>query len=243
MESGVEHTPLMRQYWDLKSQDLAQGALLLFRMGDFYELFDQDAVEASQLLGITLTSRDKKNPIPMAGVPHHSAHHYIQRLLKAGRKVAIAEQVTPPGAKEIVVREIVRVLSPGIQFDAEGNQTPLLACLLKSDAKRKDTDLWTLSGLDVSTGFTFYSDALTLSEWQDRWASLNVGHCLVSERPECDLSPTLFEVAPIPLLADAGEILRKAYGIEGAHSFFENDEKKRSVESAKFDYFRDVKRF
>src|SRR5262245_14944596 len=149
MEHRAEHTPLMKQYWDLKSQDLAQGALLLFRMGDFYELFDQDAVEASQLLGITLTSRDKKNPIPMAGVPHHSASHYIQRLLKAGKKVAVAEQVTPPG-KDLVVREIVRVLSPGIQFDAEGARTPLLACLLESSEGR-----WTLSGLDISTGYTF----------------------------------------------------------------------------------------
>src|SRR3712207_1264642 len=77
-------TPLMRQYWDLKAQ--AQDAFLLFRMGDFYELFGEDAVQAARLLEITLTSRDKNkpNPMPMAGVPHHSVQSYIQKLLKAG---------------------------------------------------------------------------------------------------------------------------------------------------------------
>src|SRR6187402_3325548 len=85
-------TPLMKQYWELKSQ--APGALLLFRMGDFYELFGEDAVIASGILEITLTSRDKnkQNPTPMAGVPHHSVQGYIQKLLKAGKKIAIGEQ-------------------------------------------------------------------------------------------------------------------------------------------------------
>src|SRR3954465_8715394 len=105
-----EQTPLMRQYWDLKSQ--AGDALLLFRMGDFYELFGDDAVTASKILEITLTSRDKNkpNPMPMAGVPCHSVQGYLQRLLKAGKKVAIAEQMEDPAAaksgKTIVKREI-----------------------------------------------------------------------------------------------------------------------------------------
>src|SRR5580704_10371340 len=97
MEHSLEDaTPLMKQYWELKSQ--AGDALLLFRMGDFYELFGEDAVEAARILEITLTSRDKNkpNPIPMAGVPHHSVQGYIQRLLKAGRKVAIGDQMEDP---------------------------------------------------------------------------------------------------------------------------------------------------
>src|SRR5471032_3392766 len=91
-------TPLMRQYNELKAE--AGDALLLFRMGDFYEFFGDDAVEAARLLEITLTSRDKNkaNPMPMAGVPHHSAQGYIQRLLKLGKKVAIGEQVEDPAA-------------------------------------------------------------------------------------------------------------------------------------------------
>src|ERR1700761_1420590 len=89
----AEQTPLMKQYWELKSQ--VPDCLMLFRMGDFYELFGDDAVEASKILEITLTSRDKnkENPMPMAGVPWHSSQGYIQRLLKAGKKVAIGEQL------------------------------------------------------------------------------------------------------------------------------------------------------
>src|SRR5580692_3149753 len=88
-----DQTPLMKQYGELKAQ--AGDCLLLFRMGDFYELFGDDAVEAARILEITLTSRDKnkENPMPMAGVPWHSVGGYIQRLLNAGKKVAIVEQM------------------------------------------------------------------------------------------------------------------------------------------------------
>src|SRR3954454_23182344 len=94
--TSENETPLMKQYNELKAQ--AGDALLLFRMGDFYELFGPDAFEAARVLEITLTSRDKNkpNPMPMAGVPHHSVQGYIQRLLKAGKKIAIGEQVEDP---------------------------------------------------------------------------------------------------------------------------------------------------
>ena len=111
--NNEDATPLMKQYWDLKSQ--APDALLLFRMGDFYELFGEDAVTAAGILEITLTSRDKNkpNPMPMAGVPHHSIQSYIQKLLKSGKKVAIGEQMEDPdsvkGAGKIVRREIVQI--------------------------------------------------------------------------------------------------------------------------------------
>src|SRR3954467_4409384 len=124
----------MKQYLDLKSQ--AGDALLLFRMGDFYELFGDDAVEAARILDITLTSRDKNkaNPIPMAGVPHHSVQGYLQKLLKAGKKVAIGEQMEDPetvkGAGKIVRRDIVRILTPGVQFDIEGSDSNFLATLV-----------------------------------------------------------------------------------------------------------------
>src|SRR5688572_784292 len=116
---AAELTPLMKQYWELKTA--AGDALLLFRMGDFYELFGEDAVEASRILEITLTTRDrnKPNPTPMAGVPHHSYSGYLQRLLKAGKKVAIAEQLEDPatvkGPKAIVRRGIVRTFTPAVQ--------------------------------------------------------------------------------------------------------------------------------
>ncbi|WKZ15685.1 MAG: hypothetical protein QY317_17520 [Candidatus Jettenia caeni] len=86
----MNETPMMRQYNEIKIQH--KDALLFFRMGDFYELFFEDAKLASKVLGITLTSRSKgENSIPMAGVPHHSAESYIRKLIKAGHKVAICD--------------------------------------------------------------------------------------------------------------------------------------------------------
>src|ERR1700723_3496564 len=107
-------TPLMQQYHAVKKQH--PSALLLFRLGDFYELFYDDAVVASRLLQITLTARNKEKgqAVPMCGVPYHAAENYIARLIRAGHKVAICEQVEVPGpGKKIVRREVVRVLTPG----------------------------------------------------------------------------------------------------------------------------------
>src|SRR5690606_6529911 len=93
MSQASSLTPVMQQFWNLKEE--AEEALLLFRMVDFYELFVDDAVEASRILNITLTSRNKNDaePLSMAGVPHHSLETYLNRLLAAGKKVAIGEQV------------------------------------------------------------------------------------------------------------------------------------------------------
>jgi len=107
-------TPLMQQYHAVKKQHPA--ALLLFRLGDFYELFYEDAVVASRLLQITLTARNKEKgqAVPMCGVPYHAAENYIARLIRAGHKVAICEQMEVPGpGKKIVRREVIRVLTPG----------------------------------------------------------------------------------------------------------------------------------
>ncbi|MFZ3202099.1 MAG: hypothetical protein WA175_13225, partial [Candidatus Acidiferrales bacterium] len=107
-------TPLMQQYHAAKKQHPA--ALLLFRLGDFYELFFDDAVVASRILQITLTARNKERgkPVPMCGVPYHAAENYIARLIRAGHKVAICEQMEEPGpGKKLVRREVVRVVTPG----------------------------------------------------------------------------------------------------------------------------------
>ena len=111
-------TPLMQQYHAIKSR--YPHALLLFRLGDFYELFYEDAMLASRELQITLTSRnrEKGQPIPMCGVPYHSADGYVARLIRAGFKVAICDQMEPPGpGKKIVRREVVRVITPGTATD------------------------------------------------------------------------------------------------------------------------------
>jgi DNA mismatch repair protein MutS len=112
-------TPFMAQYLAIKAEH--PDALLFFRMGDFYELFFDDAAIAAQLLDITLTARGehKGEPIPMAGVPYHAAEGYLARLIRAGCRVAICEQVESPaearkrGSKSIVRREVVRLVTPG----------------------------------------------------------------------------------------------------------------------------------
>jgi DNA mismatch repair protein MutS len=112
--SGDASTPLMRQYQSIKQQ--VPNALLLFRLGDFYELFYEDAVTAARELEITLTSRNKEKgePIPMCGVPHHSSEGYITKLIQKGYRVAICEQTEDPKfAKKLVKREIARIVTPG----------------------------------------------------------------------------------------------------------------------------------
>ncbi len=156
-------TPLMKQFAKLKEQ--AGNALLFFRMGDFYELFGSDAVEAAPILGVTLTSRDKKaeNPIPMAGVPFHSSVGYIQKLLNAGKKVAIAEQFETEeseNGKGIVDRRIIRTFSPAVQFELDdrtghGSQARYLATLAPHDSKT-----YILALLDPATGWVRISEPL-----------------------------------------------------------------------------------
>ncbi len=111
-------TPLMRQYQAIKTQ--YPHALVLFRLGDFYELFYEDAIVASRELQITLTSRNRERgePIPMCGVPFHAAEAYIARLLRAGYKIAVCDQMEQPGpGKKLVRREVVRVITPGTATD------------------------------------------------------------------------------------------------------------------------------
>src|SRR6185437_15284867 len=120
-KGNASQTPVMRQYLTAKAAH--PDALLLFRMGDFYELFYEDAVVAARALDLTLTARNKgaEDEIPMAGVPHHAASSYVQRLLEQGFKVAICEQMADPSkVKGIVPREVVRVVTPGIAYDDAG---------------------------------------------------------------------------------------------------------------------------
>src|SRR5205807_5745525 len=103
-------TPMMQQYREAKARH--PGMLLLFRMGDFYELFEEDAELVARVLGLTLTSRDKT--VPMAGFPHHALEGHLRNLLRAGFRVAVCDQVEDPAlAKGLVRREVTRVITPG----------------------------------------------------------------------------------------------------------------------------------
>src|SRR5690625_1903937 len=152
-----EPTPMMKQYFSIK--DNHPDSLLLFRLGDFYELFYDDAITAAKVLEITLTSRDKsKDPIPMCGVPYHSARNYIAKLIDNGYKVAICEQMELPSeAKGMVKREVVRVITPGTLIDDFGMDDGASNFILALH----DTDGQTeVSYADISTGeiFSFCTD-------------------------------------------------------------------------------------
>ncbi len=117
----TEYTPMIKQYLEIK--DKYQDAFLFFRLGDFYEMFFEDALNASQILEITLTGREggTKEKIPMCGVPYHSASGYIDTLIEKGYKVAICEQVEDPKTtKGMVKREVVQLISPGTVMDERG---------------------------------------------------------------------------------------------------------------------------
>ena len=113
MASDTQLTPMMAQYRRIKSE-LPKDALLLFRLGDFYELFFEDAQVGAQLLNVALT---KRGVIPMCGIPFHAANNYIARLLKAGRKVAICDQMEDARPGQLVKREVTQILSPGTHCD------------------------------------------------------------------------------------------------------------------------------
>jgi DNA mismatch repair protein MutS len=143
-------TPLMRQYHAVKEQ--VPGALLMFRLGDFYELFFEDAVTAARELEITLTSRNKEKgaAIPMCGVPYHSAEGYIARLIGRGYRVAICEQMEEAGpGKKLVRREVTRIVTPGTATDAHllrSHENNYLAAVARNGSKAG------VAYVDVSTG-------------------------------------------------------------------------------------------
>ena len=143
-------TPLMQQYWDIKSAH--EDKILLFRMGDFFEMFHRDAEIAAPVLGIALTARNKKSAdeTPMCGVPHHSVAPCINKLLKAGFKVAICDQIEDPKfAKGLVKRAVTRILSPGMVYDPDTLDTLKPNFLASIDDK-------SVSFMDPTTGEAFY---------------------------------------------------------------------------------------
>jgi DNA mismatch repair protein MutS len=150
-EKAQEPTPFMRQWTAAKREN--PDALLFFRMGDFYELFYDDAVKASRELQLTLTARDRERLVPMCGVPYHSVETYLTRLLRRGYRIAICEQMEDPKlTKKIVKREVIRVLSPGTAMDSALGQerNNFLAAYFESGPEKQTVCAVAL--LDVSTG-------------------------------------------------------------------------------------------
>ncbi|MCM8529640.1 MAG: DNA mismatch repair protein MutS [Lentisphaeraceae bacterium] len=174
-DSGQKLTPMMRQYLDVK-EGLPEETILLFRMGDFYELFFEDAAEGAKILGITLT---KRSGIPMAGIPYHALANYLPKVLEAGVKVAIAEQMEDPKqAKGIVRREVTKIITPGtivednILSDKKSNFI-LAVCRGKKKIG--------ISCLDLSTGDFRLTQVSSLRELEIEIHRLNPAECLISE--------------------------------------------------------------
>ena len=144
-----ELTPMLKQYMDIKEK--YKNELLLFRLGDFYEMFGEDAKEASRILDIVLTARCRgtEHETPMCGIPYHALENYLAKLIKAGKRVAICDQMTDPSLPGLVQREVTRVVTPGTTFDELNLQNKInnniVAITLGKNA-------WGLAIADLTTG-------------------------------------------------------------------------------------------
>jgi DNA mismatch repair protein MutS len=191
-DSGT--TALMRQYLEIKAR--YPDAILFFRLGDFYEMFYEDAVYVARALSLTLTSRDKgkEDPVPMCGVPHHSARGYVQRLTELGHRVAICEQLEDPKlTKGMVKRGVVRVITPGVILDEESLEprAPNYVAAVAGEAR----DGFGLAFADVTTGDFRATSCPTTEGLLDELARVEPRELLIAKQD-----------------TDLAAILRRAYG-------------------------------
>ncbi|PIE68409.1 MAG: DNA mismatch repair protein MutS [Deltaproteobacteria bacterium] len=188
MNTTTRMTPMLQQYLEIKQQH--ENAILFYRMGDFYEMFFDDAEKAAKILGITLTSRNKKTDavqVPMCGIPYHAAQTYLSKLIQAGHRVAICEQTEDPSqAKGIVKREVIRVVSPGVITDEQllDDKSNNYICALH--CKKGGAGLYGLAFLDISTGEFFTGEFGTKKSGEegvlDQLTRLTPSELLLSEQ-------------------------------------------------------------
>jgi len=174
-----DYTPVMKQYLEMKKE--YEDAVLFFRMGDFYEMFFEDAKIAARVLGIALTSREKnkKNPIPMAGVPYHAVNGYMTKMLRAGYKVAICEQTSEPGkSRGPVQREVVRVVTPGTVMGEEEVDSSSNNFLLALSFDGGGTGM---AVVDLSTGEFQTGEIPGDRNWLDEVERIGPSEILISE--------------------------------------------------------------
>ena len=226
MTKQVTHTPMMQQYLRIKGD--YPDTLVLYRMGDFYELFYKDAELASQLLDITLTQRGKSNgePIPMAGVPFHSVEQYLAKLVKLGRSVAICEQIGDPAtSKGPVERKVVRVITPGMLTDESllnERQDNIICSVYKHDSG------YGLATLELSTGYFQGQQLESLSDVLAELERIKPAELLVGENKsalsESDINTHLHNVPDWYFSLDvATELLTKQFGTKDLTAFGCND--------------------
>lgn len=244
-------TPMMRQYEEAKRA--CPDALLLFRMGDFYELFHDDAKTASAVLGLTLTSREKgENAIPMAGFPHHQLESYLGKLIAAGFRAAVCEQVEDPKkAKGLVRREVTRVVTPGTVTD-DALLDPRESNYLAAVAPPTSEAWWGLAWIELSTG-RFWAAAVVADELAEHLARICPAECLA---PEDGSPPPALLVRPMMVTKrppwafsrDAARMtLRKQFGTAGLEGFGFSDDDLRDAQALRaagaiLDYLRETQR-
>ena len=204
-------SPARQQYLEIKRRHA--DAILMFRLGDFYEMFDEDAETASKILGIQLTGRGYpkgEGRVPMAGVPYHSVHGYIKRLLDAGHRVALCEQLTPPG-KGIVARDVVRVFTPGTIVEPDmlrPDENNYLAAI----APGKDG--FGLAYVDVTTGEFVAAQLADIAALEAELLRLAPAECIVADDPLLASLPVASLVPPksAPDRVRAAQMLKKQLG-------------------------------
>ncbi|MEN2345036.1 DNA mismatch repair protein MutS [Lentilactobacillus parabuchneri] len=185
----TESTPMMVQYQKIKDQ--YPDAFLFYRLGDFYEMFNEDAIKGSQILELTLTNRSRNadNPVPMCGVPHKAAQNYIDILVDQGYKVAICEQMEDPRlAKGMVKREVIQLVTPGTQVDV-GSENAKSNNYLTSVVYDADSNEFAFAYADLSTGELKVAKLTTQAEFVNELVSLQTKEIVV----EKDLPATLID--------------------------------------------------
>src|SRR4051812_3925840 len=168
-------SPMMQQYQRLR-KSIPADALLLFRLGDFYELFFEDAKEASGLLNLALT---KRNGVPMCGMPYHAAQGYLAKLIKAGRRVAVCDQTSDPQPGKIVDREITQIISAGTVSELdllESKRANYLAAIYAGDGS------FGFAYADLSTGEFRLTEVATQSALLDELARVSPAELLISDQ-------------------------------------------------------------
>ena len=237
-------TPMMAQYKAIKEK--YKDCILMFRMGDFYEMFFEDAVLASEIMQITLTSRNKggASSAPMGGVPVHAIDQYLPKLTRAGKKVAVCDQMTEPNGKGIVEREVVRVVTPGTTFDdslLDRKANNYVACVVEGAARAGEELRYGFAYADVTTGDFRVTELENFADLENEMLRIDAAECICEE----ELVPRIRQgyVFPYFYSKDAESTLKDYFGIKSLKVFGLEDQKLAvSAAGMLFEYLKETQK-
>ncbi len=218
---------MMAQYRQIKAQ--YPDCILMYRLGDFYEMFFEDALEAAKILQITLTARNKngENSAPMCGIPYHAVEGYLCKLTRAGKKVAICDQITEPTGKGIVQREVMRVVTPGTTFDEniiDGRANNYVACVAAEGQPEtgKETK-FALAYADITTGEFRVTELIGYKKLEEELMRIGPAECVLGSELLAVLNPLLqgknIYLFPYDYSKEAGVELQKSFGVNSLQGF------------------------